>query len=345
MKNMKNMKKVLLLSLVCSLLLTGCGKVPKLQNGEDAFVTFKKGDKEHQISAEDVFNELKDKYGLEAVINLIDTYVYETEFADYKEKARTDAENSVDATATYFGGEESFLEALRSQTNFQTIEAYKNYVYLLNLQSHGSDEYTKTLIDDKEIEDYYKNEAKGDIEVYHILITPQVKDDMTTTEKSDAEKAAKEKAQEVIDKLKDADDKLEEFKKLVKEYSEDEETKDKDGNLGYINIDFGDEYDELIKEAYKLKDGEYSKSVITTKLGYHVIYRNASKEKESLDDLRDEIIDILVDRKQQEDSKIYIKSLKYYRELYNMNIVDDEIDRQYGIYVNNLLTASTDTEE
>ena len=66
-------RKGIIISLVCLTFLSGCGKTPKLQNGEEAVVTFKKGDIEHKISAEDVYEELKNNFGLEATLKLIDT--------------------------------------------------------------------------------------------------------------------------------------------------------------------------------------------------------------------------------------------------------------------------------
>jgi len=84
--------------------------------------------------------------------------------------------------------------------------------------------------------------------------------------------------------------KKEKFKELVKEYSEDEATKEKDGSLGAINTNtLSSSYDEILKSARELKDGEYSKSVITTELGYHVIFRESSKEKPSYDSKKNEI--------------------------------------------------------
>ena len=46
------MKKKIVLAMALTLLLTGCGKVPKLENGKDAVVSFKNGDK---ISVDDLY--------------------------------------------------------------------------------------------------------------------------------------------------------------------------------------------------------------------------------------------------------------------------------------------------
>ncbi len=340
------MKKGFILGAVCLFALCGCGKVPKLANGEEAVITFKKDDTEHNISANDLYEMLKDNYGLLATVDLLDKYILETEFPDYIESAKKTADNNIDSWITLYGGESNLLNALLSQTSFNSIDAYRNYMYIETLRSHAVDEFAKTKVTDKDIEDYYKNEAKGDVEVYHILITPQVTDNMTSEEEKEAKNKAEAKINEVLAKLKDADDKFATFKELVKEYSEDESTKNKDGNLGYINYyDLSSDYDELLDAAYKLKDGEYSTSMITTELGYHVIYRNASKEKDTLENLKDKIIDIIATKLKEQDSKISIHALKYYRDLYNMNIVDSNLNSEYGVYLNSQLNAQENSEE
>lgn len=340
------MKKGLILAVICLLTLCGCGKIPTLKNGEEAVITFEKDKKEHKISAEDLYSELKNNFGLEATIKLIDTYILETEFESQIDTAKESAASYIEAMIESYGDEETLLEAIQYNTNYSSIEAYEEYLYLSFMQSYALEEYAKDQVTDKEIEAYYKDEVKGDVEVYHILITPEVTDDMTDDEKSEAEDTAKKKAEDVIKKLKKADNTLETFKELVKEYSEDESTKDKDGNLGYINYgDLDSTYDELINAAYEIKDGKYSTEVITTELGYHIIYRNASKEKEELKDIKDTIVETLATKKLEEDTELSVNSMKYYRDLYNMKIIDSELDRQYGIYLNNLINSTTTTEE
>jgi len=340
------MKKGLLLSLICLLTLCGCGKIPKLKNGEEAVITFAKDDVKHVVSAEELYNELKTNFGLEATLKVIDTYILESEFKDYQDTAKKNAASYIDAMIESYGNETDLLNDIIANTNYNSIEGYEEYLYLSFMQSNAVTEYAKKQITDKEIEKYYKDEVKGDVEVYHILITPDVTDDMKSDEKTKAEEAAKTKAQDIIKRLNESDDALKTFKKLVKEYSEDEATKDKDGNLGFINYgDLDENYDELLDAVYKLEDGKYSKDVITTELGYHVIYRNASKEKEALKDIKDEIIETLANKLLETDAEISLNSMKYYRELYNLDIIDSELDRQYGIYLNNLANSLNNTEE
>ena len=68
------MKKVLIsisTMVVVLVLVTGCGKVPKLENGQDAVVTLEGND----ISIDNLYNEVKERYALSALIDMIDTEI------------------------------------------------------------------------------------------------------------------------------------------------------------------------------------------------------------------------------------------------------------------------------
>ncbi len=336
------MKKKIIGLCVIMLLASGCGKVPKLDNGEDAIVSFKDDKK---ISVNDFYEKIKDEYGLESLITMIDTYICETEFKDYKETAEKNAKAYIDAFIEQYGSEEKFLSALQSQTNYQTIEAYQNYLYLANMQSHAVEEYAKEQITDKEIENYYNNEAIGDMEINHILITSDAKSNATDDEKKTAEDKAKATVNEIIEKLntakKEGKDITETFTSLAKEYSKDDATKDKGGALGKINYgDLSSSYDELIDAATKLKDGEYSTSVITTELGYHVILKTKSYEKDTLENLKDEIRTTLGKKYvTKNQNSIGLTALQHYRKNYGMEIQDDELKKQYSNYIQNALAS------
>src|SRR5574344_1078412 len=266
-------KKIIALGVLCTgiLLMGGCGKTAKLSDGSDAVVTF---NNDHAISADDLYNKLKTDYALQALVTMTDTYIMETEFPDYVDTSKQYSESYIKSMEDNYGSEDKLLQALQYYTNYSTIDAYKEYVYLNYMETHATTEYAKTLVTDKEISNYYKNTSVGGIEVSQILITPNVKSDATTDEKTQAETDAKNKAQEVIDKLNEAknngEDVTAKFSELAKEYSDDDSTKDNGGSLGKINYGKLDStYDELVKAAYPLKDGEFSTSIITTELGYH----------------------------------------------------------------------------
>ena len=335
------MKKKIIGLCVFLTLVSGCGKVPKLENGQEAIVTFENGEK---ISVDDFYETIKNDFGLQALITMVDTYVLETEFKDYVDTAKEQADAYVDAFIENYGGEDEFLQVLQQQTGYQTIDAYRSYWYLSMLQSHAIEEYAKSQITDEEVEKYYNDKAIGDMEIAHILITPDVDDDSTDEETEEAEEKAKETIKEIIAKLDEAkknnEDIEETFSKLAKEYSEDDATKDDGGNLGKINYgDLDESYDELIDAAVKLKDGAYSTDVITTELGYHVILKVKSYEKDTLENLKDEIKTTLGTEYINSNSDAGIKALQHYRKEYGMEIEDSEINKQYSTYIQNMLAS------
>ena len=100
-----------------------------------------------------------------------------------------------------------------------------------------------------------------------------------------------------------------------------------------------------LEEAYKnemknLKDGEYSTSVITTELGYHVILKTKSYEKDTLENLKESILKTLADKYIKDNSSsVGLNALQHYRKEYGMEIQDDEIKKQYSNYIQNALAS------
>ena len=335
------MKKKLFLLTLSLFLIAGCGKIPKLKNGEDAVITFKNGDK---ISVNELYNTLKKDYALEATINLMDTKILEKEFKKDVKEAKKYAEDTIKSMKETYGGDDKLLEAIQMYTGFTTIDAYQNYVYINYLKNKATEEYAKVKVADKDIEKYYNDIYFGDVSINHILITPKVKTGATAEEKTKAENEAKLKAEEVITKLNEAEKagkKIEdEFKTLAKTYSDDDATKNKGGALGYINLNnLGTNYDELVNAAIKLKNGKYSTKVITTDLGYHVIYKVDQKKKPELKKVEDKIRTILSQSALQNDATIGVKAMQYYRDKYGAEIVDSDIQSQYSKYMNQALNA------
>jgi len=337
------MKKKLLVLGIGSLLLCGCGKVPTLSNGDEAVVSFK-GDK--KISANEFYEEIKNSYGLNTLVTMIDKYIYETEFKDKLDEAKEYTASYKKQLMTNYKSEEELLQALQTYYGFQTIEAFENSIYLSYLQGKATEKYVQEQLTDKELKDYYENNVYPDMTISHILITADITDDMADDKKKEAEDKAKKEINNIIKELNNAKNKKQDIKKtfenLAKKHSEDDSTKNKGGNLGEINVgSFDNKYDELIKSAAKLKDGEYSTELITTELGYHVILKTGTGKKKSYDDSLTKMKEDLAKEKISKDSSLSTKSAKHYREKYDMNIIDSEIKSQYGKYMNSLINSNT----
>jgi hypothetical protein len=118
----RNTVKLFGITTAVLLLTTGCGKVPKLENGQDAVVSFK----DSQISVDDLYKEMKEKYALNALINLIDTEILEKEYKDDKEIDKK-VNSQVELMKTQYGnGDESkLLEMMSSYYGITSMDELK----------------------------------------------------------------------------------------------------------------------------------------------------------------------------------------------------------------------------
>ena len=328
-------KRIIVLALIV-LLMSGCGsKIPTLSNGDEAVVTLKDGS---MISANELYESVKDDYALYALVNLVDKKVLEDKYKDKIEEAKKYAEDTISQLEAYYG--DQLLEAIQTNTNYTTVEGYKDSIYISFLQNLAIEDYCADQITEKQIKKHYDKEIVGDIKVSHILITAKVTDDMTDEEKKNAEKEAKDKIEAIISELKKTDKKevAEKFAELAKQQSMDEGTKENGGSLGFINKNtLSTEYDELVTAAYNLKDGKFSTKVITTELGYHVILRTETKAKPALKDVKEDIITTLAAEYLEENSVASVKALQELRKKYKVEIVDSKLKSQYASYIQQLL--------
>ncbi len=335
-------KKIIILS-ACLFVLSGCGtKIPTLKNGQEAVVTFKDG--KQMISVDDLYANVKDSYALNALIKLIDKTILEDKYPNSIADAKASIDQTINSQMTYHTNRGySFASILEFaiRLGFSSEEALREQVYVTFLQNLAVEDYAKSQISEKTINNYYEDKISGDIKVNHILITPAVTDKMTDEEKLAAEDKAKATINTIINELKKTkqNNVATKFKELVEKHSQDETTKKSGGSLGYINIDtLGANYKPLEEAAFKLKDGAYSTEIITTAYGYHVILRVDTKTKAALKDVKDSIIQTLADELLASDQKVSVKALQQLRKAYDLDIVDDELAKQYAAYIQNQLT-------
>lgn len=334
------MKKKIVILGVCSLLLCGCGKIPKLSNGDEAVVTFKDG----KISANDFYNQIKNTYGLETLVSMIDTYIYEKEFADKVSEATKYAEAFVKSIKENATSEAEALQYVQGMYGAKSFEEFQKKMYLNYLQNEAIMKYVKGKITEDELKKFYEDEVYPDMTLAHILVKANVTSTMTEDEKKKAEDTAKEKINKALTELNKArenkEDIIKKFGELAKTYSEDDSNKNNGGSLGEINIgSLNSTYDELIKAASKLNDNDYSPSIITTEAGYHIILKTKTGTKKSYEEALDTMKERISNNKLS-DTKgqvLMIEAVKAYREDYKLDIVDSEVNREYGKYMNNLV--------
>ena len=310
--------KKLLLVLACIFLVTGCGNV-KLANGENELVSLEGVD---NISSEDLYKELKKSSGVNKLITLVDTKIlnklYETtdeETAYVKDAVKSAKKSAEDMNADF----KAYIQYYYGAVDEDNL---KEILSLDFKRDKWKEDYSKEAVTEKQLKDYYNDYYFGDIEAKHILITIDAKSDASSEEKTEAENKARERALEVINKLKAG----EKFEDLVKQYSKDSATSSKEGNLGKINR--GDYDDDVLEALNKLKVGAYSDTPVKSSYGYHVLYKVSQDDKKELKDVEDKLRTI-IGKELQEENNFSAKALKVLREKYKIDIKDNELKKEY----------------
>ena len=224
------MKKLVVSMLLVLLLVTGCGKTPTLKNGEEAVADLKEG----AISVDDLYKEMKDKYALNVLLDMIDTKILNEKYEKNADEEKYIVQ-SVEQTKLYYeyvykNQYASYNEFILAQYGVTSEDGLNEVLRLSYRRNEAAKDYAKTLVSNSDINKYYDTDIVGDMKVSHILITSDAKDDATDDEKTKALEEAYKKAQEVITKLDEGSD----FAELAKEYSKDSSASN-GGDIGYFN--------------------------------------------------------------------------------------------------------------
>lgn len=311
------MKKTFLV-LASILLLTGCSV--KLSNGENAVVTFKEGG----ISSNDLYKVLKDNYGAKYLMDLIDTKLLKDIYKTDNNETNYINQNIKSAKKQAKELNADFDTYLSYYYGVKDEDAYRDYLSLNYKRSLWTEDYAKESVTEKQINEYYENEYVGDMEVSHILITIDANNNSSEDEKKEAEEKALNTAKEVIKAL----DKGKKFEDLAKKYSKDEDTANKGGSLGKINV--GDYTTEVVNAAKDLEVGKYTTTPVKSSYGYHIVYlKNQDKKSELNDDVTDKIKTIIGNEIAQE-SNFYVKALKALREKNEMKFKDTALEKEFN---------------
>ena len=290
----KSIKYTVLPFTALSLLLGGCGQ----QSKDDTLIESEAGNVKTADVMKQIGNEQISKSAFQIILN-------KTLEKEYGNKVNDkDIEKQIDKQKQQLGGDDKFKQALKQQNLTE-----KDVKDQLKIQ-----EYQKLLLSDSvKISD--KQLKDNTMKASHILI--------------ESEENSNKKKKEAEDIKKQLDDGAN-FASLATKYSDDTESKDSGGSLGYIvkgqmNKDFD-------KAAFKLKTNKIS-DVIKTDYGYHII--KANKESD-FNKHKDELRQTMIQQKIQKDPSIltdaYEKLLKKYKVKYD--------DKDIKKYINsNLLNA------
>ena len=326
------MKKKLGISicLISALVLTvtGCGKKAELDDNKTAVSL--KGIK---ITATDYYNEIK-KSNISKLVDMIDHQLFDEKYESNDEEDQA-VEKQINQLKQSYSDDTTFQSVIQQYFGVNSEDELEDMLRLEYKRNVAVEDFVADNLTDKEIEDYYDQNIIGDIKASHILITPDVDSDATDEEKEKAENKAKKEAERIIKKLDEGED----FAKLAEEYSDDEATAKNGGDLDYFNTDDMDE--NFMDAVKKLDNDEYTKEPVKTQYGYHIILKVDQKEKPKLKEVKDTIKETLANNKLNNNSTLHYETLMDIREENNIKWNDDELEKQYNDFMDQLIKAAS----
>ena len=326
---MKKIGKVTASALAICLLVTGCGNNAELKDNNTVVKT-----DEGKITADNLYKELRDKYGIALLVDMIDRQLFE-------EKYKTDEteEETIDAQieqmkSQYSNDEDAFNAAITQYLGVENEDELRELLSLEYKRNLAIEEHVQDSVTDDEIEKYYDDEVIGDIKVRHILIKPETTDDMSTEEQTEAEEKAKKEAEDLIKQLDDGAD----FEELAKEYSDDTGSASDGGLIDYFNKD--DNMDEaFLNASIDLEEGKYTEEPVQSSFGYHIILKLDQKKKPKLNKVKNDIIETLAEEKLNEDAALRYNALIEIREEAGIKFNDDSLKKDYDELMQQLIDS------
>lgn len=281
-------------------------RVATLKSGEEVVVEVKG----KQFTADELYEKLKGTSGLDQLIDMVDSYILHEKY-DFKEEAAKFAEEQSETIYTtyknYYGyTKDDFLGA-------NGFDSEKDFLDYLNNEYYYQEyykEYVTNTITDKEVSDYYKSSVFGEKQVYIFS---------AGTEENDLENVRKYlKKGKTIDQIK-------------KKYPKVTAT-----TVDAMKYTDTDSYSEnILSNVASTKKGNYSKVFQDDTLGYVVVYVVDEKETPKLEDVTDEVVSLLVKKKQSGDEKLYYQAFIQLRKDYGIKFNDTVMEDSYKKLVKN----------
>jgi len=270
------------------------------------------------LTADELYEDMKAIYSISSLLDKIDNKILVEKYPEtdeMKDEVKKEAENYYNIYNSYYGyTKEEFL----FNNGFGSETAFLDYLTLQYRRNAYLEDYTKSLVEESEIEKYYNDEVYGDINTKHILV--KVASDAKDEEKTEAENLAKE----IISKLNEG--------KTFDEVKEEYKDKITYEELGYKSYNASLE-SAYMKEMESLKNNSYSKKPVKTSYGYHVVYRIDQKEKPTLDEVREEIIETLAKTKASKDQNLFYIALDKMRNEAGIMFHDTVLEEKYKTYM------------
>ena len=327
------MKRKIIYSIITILVvivITGCEK--ELKKGEK--VVAKVSD--YKVTADDLYNEMKEKYAVKILINKIDHELMDTKFkTDDKEEEEIDNKVKQLKESYSVTTDDEINSIIKQLYGLENEHELRDMLSLNYKRDLAIKDYVATkVVTDDEVTEYYDAKIIGEVDVKHILISPSASEEDSDEVKEQKEAEAKKKAEDIIKKL----DNGESFDSLAKKYSDDKATASKGGSIGKFTSTDNLE-DSIVQALASLKKGKYTKEPVKTTYGYEIILKVSEKDKQQKADIEKDIRNAIAQDKIDADnsSSAYYKRLKAFREANGLKFSDSSMEKLYNEYMDSLI--------
>ncbi len=295
-----------------------------LTNNE-TLATFKGG----KITDKELYDRIKDDYGSNYALELIDAAILEKEYKlteTQQEEIYNNAKELIDLEIeevkySYGITEEEYLEIIGYNTKEEYIQEY--------IEKVGKLEYRKDLylmdclkakIPQEDIQNYYnENEIYGTISTKQMLLG--ISENMTEEENLKI-------ANEIITKLNEGKT----FDDVATEYQDKVLKRD----FKFDSFNAGSVYENYVEASKALEKDTYTAEPVKTAYGYHIIYCLDKEGELSFEQAEPRIAEFLAKKIIDDDQSIVDKTFIELRKEKNLKIKDSKIKENYEKYCNEI---------
>ena len=312
--------------LLLALLFVLVKKVPKLENGKEVVASVDG----KEFTTEELYEKIKKQYGTQTLINMIDGYIADKEI-ETTDEAKEYANNQLTALKNQYAQYGYDFEKDLKAAGYSSEQDLLDEMILEYKKQEALVKFVEESVKEEEIKDYYEANIYGPITAKHILITPEVTSDMTEEQKNNEELKALNTAKDIIEKLNNGEN----FDELVKQYSDDEGSKNDNGLISnFTKVGETAVVEEFWNAAYNLENNKYTTSPVQSKFGYHIILKVSSEERPTLESVKETITETIANERLTEDANLSVTAWAELRKKYNLTINDDIIKNSYESTIN-----------
>lgn len=285
-------------------------QIAKLSDGSESVVLYESG----SVSSDELYSKLKSLTNISVLIDMVDAKLLESKYPyeTYYEKAVKQADENIAYAKQNGLSETDFL-------NYYGFTDYASFVKYLTLDGQRYEyyqDYLKSQIKEKDMKDYYKNNAYGDIKTQYISV-----------EVNNESNADETLIKEILEKVK----KGKTYKELAKAYEKNKSVIFDD--LGYVSFDAMPD-SAYEKQLLSMKNNTSASTYVKTETyGYTIIFRADQKEKEDYEDVDSVIQGILMRKLDASDKNLYINTFINMRKDAKLKFTDTSFDKLYKEYL------------